>query len=163
MARSRDKRAASGSSKQLGQKKDDGSGDEPILAEYVETNLVTPQTIEKWAERDGESKEFVNFLTAVNEFMADQMRLNREHATLHPDAIEHRRTQYFRRLQYVVLLCLLPLMIVALAFVPLPVAAFLGIICVLIVSGVLVNGRDREMDLNGFVRMVHSIVGRNRQ
>lgn len=162
MARSRDKRAAAGSSKQIPKAEQD-DGQEPIVGELVQTNLVSPQTIEMWAESDRNHADFERFLATVGSFTASQMQLNREHATLHPDAVEQRKTQHFRRVQYVVLLCLLPLMIVASVFVPLPVAAFLGIICVLIVSGVLVNGRDREMDLNGFIRMVHSIVGRNRQ
>ncbi|HMO80124.1 MAG TPA: hypothetical protein PKD24_04970 [Pyrinomonadaceae bacterium] len=135
------------------------SDDDVIIGEFVDRQLVSPQTIEKFAERDRDHEDFERFLQSVNNFVARQQELNREHATLHPDAIEGRKSQNFRRIQYVALIALLPFNLVALLFVPLPVASVLGIISILIVSGVLVNGRDREMDLNGFIRMIHSIAG----
>lgn len=164
MTRSRDKRPAY-QKDALAAKAAGHDDDDAILGELVESApaLVSQRAIEKFAERDRDHEDLERFLQTINNFTKQQLELNREHAEKHPDAIEGRKTQNFRRLQYVVLLCMLPFILGALVYVTLPVATVLGIIGVLITSGVLVNGRDREMDLNGFVRMIHSIVGRREQ
>lgn len=157
MARSRDTRPG----RQLPSAKDTSDDGDAILAEFVDNRqLVSPQTIEKFAERDRDHEDFERFLETVNNFVSRQQALNREHAEKHPDAIEIRKGQNFRRIQYVCLLALVPFILFGLLYVPLAVASIFGIILILIVSGVLVNGRDREMDLNGFIKMIHSIVGR---
>lgn len=158
MARSRDNRPGY---KALPPKKEESKDDDAILAEFVPNRqLVSPETIEKWADRDRDHEDFERFLATVNSFVSSQQALSREHAEKHPDAKENRKSQNFRRIQYVSLLALVPFLLVGLFYATLPVASILGIILILIIAGVLVNGRDREMDLNGFIRMIHSIVGR---
>lgn len=134
--------------------------DDAILGEVVNPQLVNSRTIEKFADKDREHEDLERFLKTINNFTREQAEIVREHAKQHPDAIENRNGQKFRRLQYGILIGFLAVMLLTLPFTPLSAAAVFGIIAILIVSGVLVNARDRDMDLPGFIKMINAIIGR---
>jgi hypothetical protein len=50
--------------------------------------------------------------------------------------------------------------VLATPFVNVTIAAAFAILCILIVCGVLLNGRERELDLPGFVKLFSAIVKR---
>lgn len=47
-------------------------------------------------------------------------------------------------------------------FVSLAVAAINGTIGTLIVCGILVNARERELDLQGFLKLINLVVGKEK-
>jgi uncharacterized membrane protein len=140
-------------------KKDDDNEDNIIQGEVVNPQLVNQRVIEKFAERDRDHVDFERFLRTVNNFTREQASISREHAEQHPDAIENRNNKVFRRQQYAILLLFLGVLLVTLPFAPLAAATVFGVICIIIVCGVLVNARERELDLSGFVKIITTILG----
>jgi hypothetical protein len=136
--------------------------DDAILGEVVNPQLVNQKVIERFAERDNH-EDFERFLKTVNNFTREQAEIAREHAENHPDAKEHRKTKVFRRHQYGILLVFLGVLLLGLPFAPLSAATIFGIVCIVIVCGVLVNARERELDLSGFVKIITAIVGNDKK
>jgi predicted DNA repair protein MutK len=50
----------------------------------------------------------------------------------------------------------------ALAFVPLSAAVVFGTLATLIVCGIIINGREREFDLAGLVKVISNITRREK-
>lgn len=92
-----------------------------------------------------------------------RLKIVREHAELHPDARDYRVARRSRRFQYMLLLVLAVVLLGSMAFVPIPVAAIFGTVAILIVSGILVNARERELDLQGFIKLINIVVGKQQQ
>ncbi len=136
----------------------DNADDDVIIGEVVNPQLVNARTIEKFAEQDRNKEDFKDFLATVNNFTREQAAINREHAGQHPDAIDHRKTKAFRRYCYIALISFAGALIIAMPFVNLVVAGTFGIIVTLIVCGVMLNARDRELDLGGMLQMIQAII-----
>ena len=121
--------------------------------------LITPLTIQLLIQKSDDIQKIERLLKAELEYNRERLAILRENAELHPDKIEQRRGGRFRRMQYAILLVLLLIILGALPFVPLTIASVFGIICILIVSGILLNARDRDIDLKGFVEILRVIMG----
>ena len=140
-------------------KKEEEKEDGVLIGEVVNPQLVTQRVIEKFAERDRDHEDFERFLNTVNNFTREQAVIARENAEQHPDAKENRKNKVFRRQQYAILITFLGVLLISLPLAPIAAATVFGIICILIVCGVLVNARERELDLSGFVKMITAIMG----
>ncbi len=140
-------------------KKEDEKDDDVIVGEVVNPQLVNQKVIEKFADRD-EPEELERFLKTINNFTREQAEIAREHADKHPDAIDHRNNRSFRRLCYSVLLVFAGGLIITMPLVNLVVAGTFGIIAMLIICGVMLNARDRELDLSGFLKMIQTVINR---
>lgn len=162
MARSRDNRAGY-SPKQLAAKNDSKDDDGAILGEVVNPNLVSAETVDKFAEPGRELAEFKDFLAAVNDFTREQALIVREHARDHPDAIDHRKTRRFRRGSYYGLLAISATLLGSMPFVNLVVAGTFGIMAMLIICAVILNARDREMDFGGLLKMIQTVLKKGQQ
>lgn len=137
--------------------------DDAILGEVVNPQLVNSRTIEKFADKDREHEDLERFLSTINNFTREQASIVREHAEKHPDAIEHRNTKQFRRQQYSYLLIISVILLAVLPISPLAVVVIFGMVAMVIISGILVNARERELDLKGFITIIKTIVGRKDQ
>lgn len=121
--------------------------------------LITAQIVQILLEKNNPD-EVERLMKAELEYNEKRFAILREHSLKDPDSIEERQTSKFRRSQYTALLILLPPLLIALPFVPLVIGAAFSIICILIVCGVLLNGRERELDLSGFVKLFTAIVSK---
>jgi hypothetical protein len=121
--------------------------------------LINARIVQILLERN-DPEEVERLMKAELDYNEKRLQILRENAEKHPDAIEERETRRFRRWQYKALISLLFLLVGAAPFVPLAVSATFGILCILIVSGVLVNAREREIDLAGLVKIINVIIGR---
>jgi hypothetical protein len=154
MARSRDRRELP---KQSGDKDKD---DDMIIPEIVNPPpLVTPHIIEIYIKEDKQD-DLERLLDAEVEYNRKRFAVIREHLVQHPDGIENRKTKAFRRVQYGILLGILGVLLLTMPYIPLSATAVFGVISILIVSGVLVNARERELDLKGFIKIITTIAGR---
>jgi hypothetical protein len=107
--------------------------------------------------------EIERLMNADLDYNKRRLEIVREHASEHPDAIENRITRRSRRTQYTILLVLGCFLLVVMPIVPLAVAAIFGTIVTLIVCGILVNARERELDLHGFIKLINIVVGKQKQ
>jgi len=89
-----------------------------------------------------------------------RLEIIREHAAQHPDAIEGRKTRQARRHQYMALLALGSVLLLVMPFVPIAIGAIFGTVVTLIICGILVNARERELDLQGFIKLINIVIGR---
>jgi hypothetical protein len=137
--------------------------DDVIIPEIIDTQqqLVNPQVVQIFVERD-KTADLEKLLDSVVNYNERRLRVIREHAEKHPDAVENRQTRKSRRYQYMVLLALSIALLLLMPFVNLAVAGVFGIIAVLIVCGILVNARERELDLQGFLKMINIVMGRQK-
>lgn len=144
--------------------KDDGDdSDDVIIPEVVDQQqLVNQHTIQTFVDqnKEGELKTFLNTVVDYNE---RRLSVLREHAEKHPDAIEMRKSRISRRNQYLILLSLTCILLLTMPFVNLAVAGIFGTISTLIVCGILVNARERELDLQGFIRLINIVIGSNKE
>ena len=121
--------------------------------------LINATTIQLLIEKDDDIQKIERLLRAELDYNRERLAILRDNADLHPDKIEQRRTGKFRRAQYSVLLALLLIILAGLPFVPLAIASVFGIVCILIVAGVLLNARERDIDLKGFIEILRVILG----
>jgi len=144
--------------------KKDENDDDAIEGEIVNPNpQINSRILEKFAEKDREHEDLERFLGTVTKFNKENLATNREHSELHPDAIDHRKTKAFRRHCYGALFVFASGLVIAMPFVNLVVAGTFGIIVMLVICGVMLNARDREMDLSGFLQMIKTIAQRDKK
>jgi hypothetical protein len=121
--------------------------------------LINARIIQVLVEKD--TPEEVERLMKLDlDYNERRLAIIRNHEDKDLDSIEDRHNSRFRRFQYKCLLLLLPFLVVGAVFAPVTVAAGFLLLCILIVCGVLLNGRERELDLSGFVRLFTAIVKR---
>jgi hypothetical protein len=147
------------------EKPQDGSEAAPIDAEILPVvppprPLINAQIIQILIEKDNPD-EIERLMRLELDYNKERFQIMREHSQLHPEAIESRQTRKFRRTQYIALIGLLFLLVAAMPFVAFPVAATFALICVLIVAALCLNGREREVDLGGFVKVLTAIMRRD--
>jgi hypothetical protein len=120
----------------------------PLINAQIVQILIqnnTPEQVERLMEAD----------LSYNE---RRLKIVRDHILEHPDAIDARSSRKTHRMQYLVLMVIAAGLLIAMPSMPLAVAGVFGIIAVLIISGVLVNARERELDLQGFINMINIIM-----
>ncbi len=143
-------------SDKTGQKSDEP---EIILPVPDTPRLINARIIQVLVEKD--TPEEVERLMKLDlDYNERRLAIIRDHEAQDPDSIEERRNSWFRRFQYKCLLLLLPFLLVGTMLAPGTVAAGFLLLCILIVLGVLLNGRERELDLTGFVRLFTTILKR---
>ena len=141
-------------------KEGDEKDDEVIIPEVVEqSHFVTPQTIQILIKEDkqGDIQDLINMELDYNK---KRLEIIREHAVLHPDAIERRKGKDFNRTSYFILILISIGLLIAAPFVNIAVGATFGVIIILIICGVLLNAREREMDLKGMLQLFEAILRR---
>lgn len=159
MARSRDTRLGHDKKALPAAKNgDDGA----ILGEIVDTpTFVTPQVVTVLIEGDKED-DLEKLLEAELKYNEKRFAIIRAHKDQDPDAVEHRKTRAFRRHAYMVLLFTAVGILIAMPFVNLVTAGVFGTIGMIIVCGVMLNARDRELDLAGMLKMIQAILRRKK-
>lgn len=121
--------------------------------------LINARIIQVLVEKD--TPEEVERLMQLDlDYNERRLAIIRNHEDKDPNSIEERHNSRFRRFQYKCLLLLLPFVLVGAVFAPLFVSAGFSLLCILIVCGILLNGRERELDLTGFVKLLTAIVKR---
>lgn len=136
----------------------------PVTPEVIfpvpgSNKLITAQIVQILIEKDNPD-EVERLMKAELEYNEKRFAILREHSQKDPDSIDERETSRFRRMQYKCLIGVLVGLLIAIPFVSVPIAASFTILSILIVCGVLLNGRERELDLPGFVKMFSAIVKR---
>jgi hypothetical protein len=135
---------------------------EPIMESAGSSTIITTKIVEILVRRDEQSsvEELKQLLDAELTYNKRRFEIFREHADLHPDAKEERETKRFRRTQYLILMIFLAPLLGAIPFVSIGAGFLFGTIAMLIVAGVLLNGRERELDVGAFVKMITAITKR---
>lgn len=132
---------------------------EPEIVLPVSGRLINARIIQVLVEKDT-PEEVERLMKLELDYNEKRLAILRNHEDKDPDSIEERHNSRFRRFQYKCLLVLLPFLLVGTMLAPGTVAAGFLLLCILIVLGVLLNGRERELDLTGFVRLFTSILKR---
>jgi hypothetical protein len=132
---------------------------EIILPVSDAARLINARIIQVLVERDS-PEEVERLLKLDLDYNEKRLAIIRNHEDQDPNSMEERHNSRFRRFQYKCLLLLLPFILVGAMFAPLLVSAGFLSLCILIVCGVLLNGRERELDLTGFVKLLTAIVKR---
>lgn len=122
--------------------------------------LINAQIVQILIEKDNPD-EIQKLMRMELDYNKERFEIMRDHSKHHPEAIEARKTRQFRRTQYMALMAVLFVLIAAMPFSAFPVAATFGLVCVLIVAALSLNGREREVDLGGFVKVLTAIVKRD--
>lgn len=122
-------------------------------------HLINQSIVQILVEKDTPA-EIEKLMRAELDYNRERLSILREHTELHPDAIEDRKSKRFRRTQYLFLMGLLPPLLVVIYFVPLAVAIALCSLAMLIVVGVVLNGRDRDNDSEVLVKLIEKIIRR---
>jgi hypothetical protein len=145
--------------RQEGDERPEGAASEVVFPSAPNVPLINAEIVQILIQNNNPD-EVRRLMDADLAYNKERLAIIREHADQHPQAKEDRKTISFRRTQYVIMLVVLVGLLAAMPFVSLAVAATFGILCILIVSGVLLNGREREFDLAGFVQLLGTIVRR---
>jgi hypothetical protein len=132
---------------------------EPEIILPVPGRLINARIIQVLLEKDTPD-EVERLMKLDLDYNERRLAIIRNHEDKDPDSIEERHNCRFRRFQYKCLLLLLPFVLVGAVFAHSTVAAGFLLLCILIVCGVLLNGRERELDLTGFVRLFTAIIKR---
>jgi Flp pilus assembly protein TadB len=132
---------------------------EVILPVPGSNKLITAQIIQILIEKNNPD-EVERLMKAELDYNEKRFAILREHSEKDPDSMDERETSRFRRVQYKCLIAVLVGLLLATPFVNVTIAAAFAILCILIVCGVLLNGRERELDLPGFVKLFSAIVKR---
>jgi len=132
-----------------------------IIGEIVEDvpKLVTSQTVQILIQQDKQG-DLKALLDTELEYNKRRFEIIRDHKNLDPDAIDHRKTRAFRRHVYGVLVAAAIALFMAMPFVNLVAAGIFGTIGMIIICGVMLNARDRELDLAGMLQMIQAVLRR---
>ena len=103
----------------------------------------------------------------IKELMASELKYNkerleilREHAEKHPDKIEERVGKKFRRSQYLYLMAILIPLNIMIYYTPVAIALSLCVIDMIIICGLVFNGRDRDNDADMLLKVIEGIMKR---
>lgn len=122
-------------------------------------HLINQVIVQILIEKDHPEKvmELMNAELAYNK---ERLQIVREHAEKHPDAIEERSAKKFRRIQYGFLMVFLPALLVVIYFMPTAIAIALCAIAMIIVAGIVLNGRDRDNDSDVLLKIIEKTIKR---
>ena len=100
-------------------------------------------------------------MKAELDYNRERLSILREHTELHPDAIEDRKNKSFRRTQYLFLMLFDLAIIASLPFTQIAVAISLCSLALIITSGIVINGRDRDNDSEILGKLVDKLIRRD--
>jgi len=147
------------------QKRDDEKQEvitpEVVLPSSVNVPLINAEIVQILLKENNQ-EEIERLMKADLDYNEKRLAIIRQHAAEHPDAIEARKTRQSGRTQYTVLLGLAVLLLLLMPSVSLAIAIIFGTIVTLIVGGILVNARERELDLQGFIKLINVVIGREK-
>jgi len=123
-------------------------------------HLINPVIVQILIEKDHPEK-IKELMTAELAYNKERLEILREHAEKHPDAIEERAAKKFRRTQYAFLMFLLPVLLAAIYFLPTAIALSLCAVLMIIVAGIVLNGRDRDNDSDVLLRIIEKSIKRS--
>jgi len=157
MARSTDKRPGQ-KALPAGNQNDD---DDVIIPEIVDSapKLVTAQVVQILIKEDKQD-DLKGLLDTELEYNEKRFKIIRDHKEADPDAVESRKTRASRRHIYWALVAIAAVVLIAMPFVNLVAAGIFGTIGMIIICGVMLNARDRELDLAGMLQMIQAILKR---
>jgi hypothetical protein len=134
-------------------------------AEFLQDSgvpLIDAHTVQTLIQNEHSAEQLTRLIDADLSYNKQRLEIIREHALKHPDLIDLRKIRRYRRTQYAVLLALACALSASMPFVSLVVTAIFATITMLIVCGVLFNARDREMDSQGFLKLINIVIGRKK-
>jgi hypothetical protein len=120
-------------------------------------HLINTTIVQILVERNN-PEEVKDLIRAELDYNKERLSILREHAEKHPDAIEERKTRKFRRTQYWFLMGFLTVLLGVICFVPVVIAISLCALAMIIVAGVVLNGRDRDNDSEMLVKILDKIM-----
>lgn len=132
----------------------DKTGQQPVEPEIIlpiSGRLINARIIQVLVEKDT-PEEVERLMKLELDHNEKRLAILRNHEDKDPDSIEERHNSRFRRFQYKCLLLLLPFVLVGAVFAPVIVATGFLFLCILIVCGVLLNGRERELEFDWFCK-----------
>ncbi|KAF3978557.1 MAG: hypothetical protein HFP77_01250 [Methylococcales symbiont of Iophon sp. n. MRB-2018] len=121
--------------------------------------LINQTIVQILIEKDG-SGEIKELMRAELDYNREKLEIIREHTKLHPDAIEERKSICFRRYQYVFLMLFLIILLPTIFFMPTAIALALSTIVIIITSGVVLNGRERDDDSKALLSLLSKLTKR---
>jgi hypothetical protein len=122
-------------------------------------HLINQSIVQILVERNNPD-EVEKLMRAELDYNRERLSILREHTELHPDAIEDRNNKRFRRTQYLFLMLFDLVIVGVLPFVQTAVAVSLCSLALIITSGVVINGRDRDNDSELLSRIVDKLIRR---
>lgn len=123
--------------------------------------IITTRIVEILVEKEENPYEDIKkLMDAELSYNKQKLAILREHAANHPDAAEERNNVRFRRLQYRFLMLLSVVLVLGVALAPLHASITLGILAIIIISGILINGREREPDAGIIIKLVQEVLKR---
>ena len=120
-------------------------------------HLINQYIVQMLVEKDS-PEEIKDLMKAELDFNRERLAIVREHAALHPEAIEDRATKGFRRVQYSFLMGLTLVLLPLIFFSPISTALTLCAILTIVVSAIAVNGRDRDNDSDTLISLLDKII-----
>lgn len=120
------------------------------------SHLINQAIVQILVERNN-PEEIKDLMRAELDYNKERLSIIREHAEKHPDAIEERKTKRFRRTQYLFLMVFLSVLLPSIALANTTAAIPLSAIAMIVVSGVVLNGRDRDSDSETIVKIIEKI------
>ena len=121
--------------------------------------VITEKVLAMLVQREDDPvQETQNLLAAELHYNRERLEIIRVHNEKDPNEIENRETKRFRRKQYQLLSAILIPLLAALPFINIGPATIYGAIALMIVAGVLLNGRDRTMDLESMTQILQTIL-----
>jgi len=130
---------------------------EAELVDSENGHLINQSIVQILVERN-DAAEIEKLMRAELDFNRERLSILREHTELHPDAIEDRKSKRFRRTQYLFLMALLPALLTVIYFVPTAIAIALCSMAMMIIVGVVLNGRDRDNDSEILVKLIEKLI-----
>ena len=123
-------------------------------------HLINQSIVQILIERN-KPDEVEKLMKAELDYNRERLSILREHTELHPDAIEDRKNKRFRRTQYLFLMLFDLAIIASLPFTQIAVAISLCSLALIITSGIVINGRDRDNDSEILGKLVDKLIRRD--
>ena len=132
-----------------------------LMPQNSDTGHLINQTIVQILVEKDNPDEIKDLMRAELDYNRERLEILREHTQLHPDAIEDRKTKSFRRTQYAFLMFFLLCLIGAIFFTPVTTSLPLSAIAMIVTSGVVLNGRDRDNDSEALISILNKLIKRS--
>lgn len=132
---------------------------ELLLNSSENGHLINQSIVQILVERNNPD-EVEKLMRAELDYNRERLSILREHTEKHPDAIEDRKAKKFRRTQYFFLMALLPALLIVISFLPTAIAIALCSLAMIIVAGIVLNGRERDNDSEVLVKLLEKFIRR---
>lgn len=132
---------------------------ELIINSQDNGHLINQYIVQLLVEKDS-PEEIKELMRAELDYNKERLGIMREHAEKHPDAIEDRKAKGFRRTQYAFLMVIVPVLLIVIFFLPTAIALALCTIVMIIIAGIVLNGRDRDSDSEALIKLLDKLTRR---